>query len=158
MKFCSSPLCATFFLLCFSNACFGGEPAYGAKIQSSVVEGQALISVAQRTQGVFVLGFEAEDMYFLKTLSSSISDNALIEFKRGEGALVGAKLAQLLSLHQGDVFTLINPTGQSTFMGQTPLVIRYRILGVVDNSFLTMANDTIYITRTEAEKFLMPTR
>ncbi len=158
MKLCDSRLWARFVFFCFLSASFVGKPAHGAEIESSVVEGQALISVAQGTQGVFVLGFEAEDMYFLKTLSSSISDNALIEFKRGEGALVGAKLAQRLSLYQGDIFTLIHPTGESTFIGQTPLVIRYRMLGVVDNRFLTMASDTVYISRTEAEKFLMPAR
>lgn len=149
-------LWTVFFVLCSPNLLGGMDSAYGGQLPASGVEGQALATAAEGSRGVSIFGFDADDVSVLKALSSSASDAALDEFRLGKGAFVSAKLAQQLSIIPSDLITLANPTGQSTPMGPTSLVIRYRVLGVVDSPLLPGADETVYVRRTEAEKFSKP--
>ncbi|MCZ7451329.1 hypothetical protein O8B93_27590 [Agrobacterium rhizogenes] len=121
-----------------------------------VIEREALATGAKGSSGVLIFGFDADDLSLLKALSSSVMDAALEEFKRGEGLFVSPRLAQQLSINPGDLLMLANPTGQRTPFGSTPLIIHYRVLGIVNSPLLPRADVAVYLRRMEAEKFLKP--
>ncbi|MFK3780282.1 hypothetical protein [Agrobacterium sp. NPDC089420] len=147
---------ALFFTLCSPQLSVGGDRAYGRQGPGSIVEGQALATTAKGSSGVLVIGFDTVDVSALKVLSSSSSVAVLEEFRLGEGLFASSRLAKQLSINPGDLVTLLNPIGQNTPMGSTPLVIRYRVLGIVDSPLLSGADSTVYLSRVEAKKFPKP--
>jgi ABC-type lipoprotein release transport system permease subunit len=132
------------------------ESGHSRRSPGSAVERQALATVAGESRGVLIFGIEADKISVLKALSSSTSDDALDKFRLGEGGYVSANLSRQLSIHPGDVITLVHPTGQSSPMGLTPLVIRYRVLGIVDSALFASAVEAVYVRRIDAEKFPKP--
>ncbi|WP_416409267.1 hypothetical protein [Agrobacterium rosae] len=151
LRFSSYALCLA---LCLPNLAMGSESAHSSQPAGSVIEGQALATTAGGSSGVLILSIDPDNISVLKALSSSIIDGALDKFRLGEGGFVSANLSQHLSINPGDFITLVHPTGQSSpIMGPTPLVIRYRVLGVVDSALLAAAGETVYIRRADAEKF-----
>ena len=150
-------LSALFCVLGLPSVVVGLEPACGRYRQGSVVEGEVLAAAAGEARGTLVFGVEADCVSALKALSSIISDGSLDEFELGEGAFVSARLSQQLSINPGDELTLVYPTGQSSpIMGPTPLVVRYRVPGIVDGPLLNADGEAVYIRRIDAKKFSKP--
>lgn len=151
LRYSSYALCLAF---CLPNLAMGSESGHSSQPAGSIIGGQALATTAGGSRGVLILGIDPDNISVLKALSSSIIDGALDKFRLGDGGFVSANLSQHLSINPGDFITLVHPTGQSSpIMGLTPLVIRYRVLGLVDSALLAAAGETVYIRRTDAEKF-----
>ena len=145
-------LLAFFLVFCLSSLALGLEPARSGQVQDGVIQAEALATGAGKSRGVLVFGIEADGIAVLQALASR-SDATLGAFKRGEGAFVSTRLSQQLAINPGDLITLVDPTGESTPMGPTPSISRYRVLGLVDSPLFTAAGEGVYIRKTDAEKF-----
>jgi ABC-type lipoprotein release transport system permease subunit len=149
-------LSALFCVLCLPSLVVGLEPACGRQSQHSVIEVEALAAVAGKSRGTLVFGIEAECVSALRAVSGIARNGPLNEFERGEGAFVSARLSQQLSINPSDDLTLVYPTGQSTPMGLMPLIVRYRVLGIVDGPLLNADGEAVYIRRIDAKTLSKP--
>ncbi|MBW6423819.1 hypothetical protein KX729_20370 [Rhizobium sp. XQZ8] len=129
------------------------QNAHGEEANVPVIEREALASIKDASVGVLVFGIQAGQFSGFKVLSGSVEDKAAREFENGQGALVSAELAQQLSLHTGDVVTLLNPVGNVTPMGVAPSITRYRVLAIVGDETSYPGVGAVYIRRADAEKF-----
>ncbi|MBD8662004.1 hypothetical protein IFT59_01955 [Rhizobium sp. CFBP 8752] len=146
---------ALFLATCLATLTVAVESGRSGQPAGSLVEGMALAAASGESLGVLILGIDADKAFALKSLSSSTIDGALDKFRLGEGGFVGANLSKQLSIKPGDFITLVHPTGDSTPFGPMPLVVRYRVLGVVDSPLMSAAAETVYIRTTDAKKFVM---
>src|SRR6202008_4177077 len=104
----------------------------GITLAVPIIEGQALASSAFRTSGVLVRGMRAQDIAKLPGIGTHIVQGTLEGFDQGQGLVIGRRLADQLSVHVGDVFTLVSPRGAVTPMGITPRIKSYKVAAVFE--------------------------
>src|SRR5579862_7811929 len=104
----------------------------GIRLAAPVVDGQALASSPFNASGVFIRGIRADDLNNLTSIAKNIKQGSLEGFDEGQGIAIGRRLADALSLHAGDMMTLISPKGAVTPMGTTPRIKPYRITAVFE--------------------------
>ena len=104
----------------------------GIRLAAPVVDGQALASSPYNASGVFVRGIRADDLNNLTSIAKNIKQGTLEGFDEGQGVAIGRRLADTLSLHAGDMITLVSPKGAVTPMGTTPRIKPYRVTAVFE--------------------------
>src|SRR5579864_6054126 len=104
----------------------------GIRLAAPVVDGQGLGSSPFNAAGVFIRGIRADDLNNLTSIAKNIKQGSLEVFDEGQGIAIGRRLADALSLHAGDMMTLISPKGAVTPMGTTPRIKPYRITAVFE--------------------------
>ncbi len=102
----------------------------GVKLVAPIVEGQALAASPFNGSGVLVRGMRASELAKLPAIVGHIEQGSLDGFDRGQGLMIGRRLADQLSLRSGDNVTLVAPKGAVTPMGVTPRTKGYRIAAV----------------------------
>jgi lipoprotein-releasing system permease protein len=94
-----------------------------------VIEAQAIAMGPGQITGAIVRGLSPADLKATRIVSGNLTTGDLRGFGQGQYGgdviVVGARLAEQLSVRAGDTLTLISPSGGSTAFGGTPLQKSY---------------------------------
>lgn len=104
----------------------------GVRIAVPLVEGQALASSQFGASGVLVRGMSEKDLRGLPSVAGNIKSGTLEGFDKGQGLVIGKRLADQLSLRAGDNITLVSPRGAVTPMGTSPRIKVYKVGGIFE--------------------------
>ena len=72
---------------------------------------------------------------------------------RAQGVAIGRRLADTLSLHAGDMITLVSPKGAVTPMGTTPRIKPYRIAAVFEIGMSEYDASFVFMPLSEAQAY-----
>jgi lipoprotein-releasing system permease protein len=118
-----------------------------------LVEGQAFASSSYGSAGALVRGVRGRDLERLPGVAGHIIQGSLDGFDDGQGVVVGAKLAEHLSLRVGDKVTIIAPHGAETPFGVTPRMKAYTVAAIFQIGMATFDNTFIFMPLAEAQTF-----
>ncbi|WP_407062343.1 lipoprotein-releasing ABC transporter permease subunit [Bradyrhizobium sp.] len=125
----------------------------GIKLAAPVVDGQGLGSSPYNASGIFIRGIRGEDLNSLPSIAKNIKQGSLEGFDEGQGVAIGRRLADSLSLHAGDMITLISPKGAVTPMGVTPRIKPYRIAAVFEIGMSEYDSGFVFMPLKEAQAY-----
>ena len=118
-----------------------------------VVDGQALASGGGTSPGVVVRGIRAADLSALTSVSQSLSNGALMQFRGGDSVIIGARLAAKLGTGPGGTITLIAPRGNVTPFGVTPRIKTYTVAGTFNIGMSEYDSTFVFMPLTEAQLY-----
>ncbi len=109
----------------------------GVEIAIPFVEGQALASGANASNGVVVRGLTQTDLLSLPALGQSLRSGTIDGFGEptGEPAdtiIIGSRLAAQLGVTVGDNVTIVTPRGSVTPFGVTPRIKAYQVQAIFE--------------------------
>ena len=117
-----------------------GETAQRARRHPAVeaaapyVSAQALVGRGERIRGAQVWGVDPLLEPDVTDLARSIRDTALSRLQPGAwGVVLGGELARSLGVREGDVITLIAPSGQVTPAGVVPRLKQMTVVGTFNS-------------------------
>ncbi|WP_298257430.1 lipoprotein-releasing ABC transporter permease subunit [Bradyrhizobium sp.] len=125
----------------------------GIKLAAPVVDGQGLGSSPYNASGIFIRGIRGEDLNSLPSIAKNIKQGSLEGFDDGQGVAIGRRLADSLSVHAGDMITLISPKGAVTPMGVTPRIKPYRIAAVFEIGMSEYDSGFVFMPLAEAQAY-----
>jgi lipoprotein-releasing system permease protein len=125
----------------------------GVRLAAPVVDGQALGSSAFGASGVFVRGIRSSDLNNLTSIAKNIKQGTLEGFDEGQGVAIGRRLADQLSIHAGDMITLVAPKGAVTPMGTTPRIKPYRVVAVFEIGMSEYDSTFVFMPLSEAQTY-----
>jgi lipoprotein-releasing system permease protein len=125
----------------------------GVSLVSPLVEGHALASSPYGSSFALVRGIREADLKRLPGVGANIRQGTLEGFDQGQGAVVGARLAENLSLRIGDKITLIAPGGAQTPFGVTPRRKSYTIAATFQVGMSTFDSAFAFLPLNEAQAF-----
>lgn len=125
----------------------------GIRLAAPVVDGQGLGSSPFNASGVFIRGIRGQDLANMSSIANNIKQGTLDGFDDGQGVAIGRRLADLLSLHAGDMITLVSPKGAVTPMGTTPRIKPYRIAAVFEIGMSEYDSGFVFMPLTEAQNY-----
>ncbi len=126
---------------------------HGVLLAAPIIEGQALASSAFNTSGVLVRGTRAQDIAKLPAIGTHIIQGSLDGFDKGQGLVIGRRLADQLSVHVGDSFTLVSPRGAVTPMGITPRIKAYKVAAVFEIGMTEYDGTFVFMPLAEAQAY-----
>ena len=110
-----------------------------------IIDGQVMATSKRGAAGALVRGARAADLRNRPLISESLVTGSFSPYERGEGVIVGDRLARSLGLVAGDNITLISPKSSATVMGSVPRARAYKVVGTFevgmyeyDSSFVFM--------------------
>lgn len=120
----------------------------GVTAAAPLIEGQVMATTKDSAGGALVRGLRADDLAKYPFIANSINGGSFDAFARGEGILVGDRLASRLRVGVGGQITLISPQGNPTVMGVVPRARAFTIVATFnvgmyeyDSSFVYMPLD-----------------
>lgn len=122
------------------------------------VEGQVMVSANGQAQGAMVNGMRGEDIRKKPLVAEHIVGGDLGAFDRGEGVMIGARMAQKLGIGVGDSITLISPQGQATIAGMMPRLKAYPVAALFDVGMFEYDSGLVFMPFEEAQIFFKLTR
>jgi lipoprotein-releasing system permease protein len=125
----------------------------GVSFALPLVEGQALASSPFNSSFALVRGIRGADLKRLPGVGSTIKQGSLDGFDEGQGAVVGARLAEHLSLRIGDKITLLAPGGAQTPFGVTPRRKAYTVAATFQVGMSNFDNTFIFLPLAEAQAY-----
>jgi lipoprotein-releasing system permease protein len=125
----------------------------GIRLAAPVVDGQALGSSPFNAAGVFVRGIRADDLNSLTSIAKNVKQGTLEGFDEGQGVVIGRRLADQLSLHAGDMITLVSPKGAVTPMGTTPRIKPYKVTAVFEIGMSEYDSIFVFMPLPEAQAY-----
>jgi lipoprotein-releasing system permease protein len=117
------------------------------------VEGQVMVSANGQAQGAMVNGMRGEDIRKKPLVAEHIVGGELAAFDRGEGVMIGARMAQKLGIGVGDSITLISPQGQATIAGMIPRLKAYPVVALFDVGMFEYDSGLVFMPFGEAQIF-----
>jgi lipoprotein-releasing system permease protein len=125
----------------------------GVRHALPIVEGQALITTNDSSNGVFVRGVRENDLKALEGISSNINFGTLDGFDTTEGIVIGSRLANGLGVTVGDGITVVAPRGATTPFGTAPRVKRYPVTAIFELGMSEYDATIAFMPLGEAQKF-----
>jgi lipoprotein-releasing system permease protein len=125
----------------------------GVSFALPLVEGQALASSPYNSSFALVRGVRGADLKRLPGVGSTIRQGALDGFDEGQGAVIGARLAEHLSLRIGDRITLLAPGGAQTPFGVTPRRKAYAVAAIFQVGMSNYDNTFVFLPLPEAQAY-----
>ena len=125
----------------------------GVSFALPLVEGQALASSPYNSSFALVRGVRGADLRRLPGVGSTIRQGALDGFDDGQGAVIGARLAEHLSLRIGDRITLLAPGGAQTPFGVTPRRKAYPVAAIFQVGMSNYDNTFVFLPLPEAQAY-----
>ncbi len=125
----------------------------GVRLVAPVVDGQGLAASPFNASGVLIRGMRADDLNNLTSIAKNIKQGSLEGFDEGQGVAIGRRLADQLSLHAGDMVTLLQPKGAVTPMGVTPRIKPYKITAVFEIGMSEYDTSLVFMPLAEAQKY-----
>ncbi len=126
----------------------------GVKTALPVVQGQVMVSYHGTANGAMVTGIRVEDLAAKPLLTKKI-DGDLEAFKRGEGVIIGSRMAERIGVHIGDSITLISPEGRATPAGVVPRIKAYPVVATFSVGMFAYDNGLVVLPFNEAQVFFM---
>ncbi|MFM2057461.1 MAG: hypothetical protein RLY71_1846 [Pseudomonadota bacterium] len=94
------------------------------------VAAQGLIALGEDMRGAMVRGIDPAEEANVTPLAAQLRDGVLKRLTPGGwGVVLGAELARSLGVHEGDVITLVTPSGQTTPAGMVPRLKQLTVVG-----------------------------
>jgi len=125
----------------------------GVRFALPLVEGQALASSPYNSSFALVRGVREADLKRLPGVGANIKQGTLDGFDDGQGAVIGARLAEHLSLRVGDRITLLAPGGAQTPFGVTPRRKAYPVAATFQVGMSNFDNTFIFLPLAEAQAY-----
>jgi lipoprotein-releasing system permease protein len=125
----------------------------GIRLAAPVVDGQGLGSSAFGAAGIFIRGIRSGDLNNLTSIAKNIKQGTLEGFDDGQGVAIGRRLADQLSIHAGDMITLISPKGAVTPMGTTPRIKPYKVAAVFEIGMSEYDSTFVFMPLAEAQTY-----
>lgn len=97
-----------------------------------MVKGEVMVTANGRGGFGQALGLTVAKFSERKLLADSIVMGSLEEFEKGEGIMLGSRLANSLDVRLGDLATLVSPQGEVTAFGSVPRMKAYPVVGIVE--------------------------
>lgn len=121
----------------FSDVQTRVQGANGVEIVVPFVEGQALASGLNASNGVVVRGITLDDLNALPSLPDSIRSGTFEGFGEGgedatDTIIIGQRLAATLGVAVGDNVTIVTPRGSVTPFGVTPRIKAYQVQAIFE--------------------------
>jgi len=137
----------------YDKKTLGLQGVAGVKTVLPKVEGQIMASANGVSNGAMVSGLRAEDIEKKPLLTNKIAASSLIAFGRGEGVIIGRRMAEKMRLHVGDGITLISPEGRATIAGMVPRVKAYQVVGTFELGMFAYDSSLILMPFLEAQTY-----
>ena len=118
-----------------------------------IVDGKVLASANGYNNGVLVRGMRESDLASLTIVSSTLSKDALANFRGDDAVIIGAGVAQTLGLRPGDNITLIAPKGDVTPFGTTLRTKTYLVAGTFKIGNTAYDSNFVFMPLAEAQLF-----
>ena len=125
----------------------------GVRFALPLVEGQALASSPYNSSFALVRGVREADLKRLPGVGANIKQGTLDGFDEEQGAVIGARLAEHLSLRVGDRITLLAPGGAQTPFGVTPRRKAYPVAATFQVGMSNFDNTFIFLPLPEAQAY-----
>ena len=125
----------------------------GVTLALPLVEGHALASSPYSSAFALVRGVRGADLARLPGVGANIRQGTLEGFDDGQGAVIGARLAENLSLRIGDKITLLAPGGAQTPFGVTPRRKSYTVAAIFQVGMFQYDNTFIFLPLAEAQAY-----
>ncbi len=106
---------------------------------------QVMATTQGLTSGAVVRGVRGEDLAERAVVSENIVQGSLPAFARGEGVLIGVRMAERFGLGIGDEITLISPKGNVTAFGTAPRLKDYPIVAIFDVGMSEFDSSIVYM-------------
>ena len=104
----------------------------GVKSAIPLVDGQALASGPNQSNGVLVRGLREADLPKVSSIHDNVRLGTLTGFADAHGVGIGTRLATELGLTIGDNLTLVSPRGSVTPFGVTPRIVSYPVVAIFE--------------------------
>ncbi len=119
------------------------------------VEGQVLVTSNTNSAGAVVRGLKHEDVQRLPWLADHIIDGSLDLYEKGEGILIGARMADRFGVRAGQELTLISPKGNVTAFGSAPRAHAFIVSGVFNMGMTDYDGGIIFMPLPMAQTYFM---
>ena len=120
-----------------------------------IVQAQALVMGPGQVTGAIVRGMRAEDLRGNSLIAKNIKDGSLKGYGDGEYGgdilLIGAGMADRLSVRAGDSVSIVSPSGAATAFGSTPRRKAYTLGGVFNVGLTQYDSAFIYMPLEQAQ-------
>lgn len=117
------------------------------------IEGQIMASYRGQAVGAMAAGYRAEELSTKTLLTEKITAGDIEAFKRGEGIVIGSRMADKMGIVVGDSLTLISPEGRATIAGMVPRVKAYPVVGIFSIGMFAYDNGMILMPFEEAQLY-----
>ena len=97
-----------------------------------LIEGQIMATANGRGYGALVRGMTAAKFMERDVLADSLVIGSLEEFEKGEGIILGSRLAASLRVILGEQVNLVSPQGEVTAFGTVPRMKAYPVVGIIE--------------------------
>ncbi|MCK5276240.1 MAG: lipoprotein-releasing ABC transporter permease subunit [Alphaproteobacteria bacterium] len=97
-----------------------------------LIEGQIMATANGRGYGALVRGMTAAKFMERDVLADSLVIGSLEEFEKGEGIILGSRLAANLRVILGEQVNLVSPQGEVTAFGTVPRMKAYPVVGIIE--------------------------
>lgn len=117
------------------------------------INGQGMVSVSDRMEGVMVRGILPDAEQHLTALGDKMKRGELSALRSGEFNIVlGVDLARTLGAHVGETVLLITPQGQVTPAGMMPRLKQFHVVGIFEIGMAPYDNALALIHLEDAQK------
>lgn len=117
------------------------------------ISGQVMASTRGISSGALVRGVRGEDLAAREVISENIVQGSLPAFARGDGIMIGVRMAQRFGLRVGDDLTLISPKGNVTAFGTAPRLKDYPIVAMFDVGMSDFDSSIIFMPLSLAQVY-----
>jgi lipoprotein-releasing system permease protein len=101
----------------------------GVAQTTPLIQDQVMVSAGRKARGAQVRAIPPEGVKDFEYLKARMVDGSWEAFTRGEGLLLGDRLARHLKVSAGDSITVISPEGRQTVVGLVPRLKAYPVAG-----------------------------
>lgn len=117
------------------------------------IEGQVMASFRGRSLGAQVIGYRTQDLAGKKLLMDKIVEGDIEAFNRGEGIIMGARMAEKMGISIGDSLMLISPEGRATPAGMVPRVKAYPVVAIFSVGMFAYDSGLVLMPFEEAQLY-----
>ena len=121
---------------------------------TSLVEGQALLSVRGYSTGVLLRGLSAASLPHKPRLFRSLSEESRADFAAEKGAMIGEQLALRLGIELGDSLVILVPQGVPTAFGSLPNEATLLLVGIFKSEIYEYDNGFVLLPLGVAQNLL----
>lgn len=125
----------------------------GVKSVLPKVDGQVMLSFKGQATGAMVAGYRAEDIAKKSLLASKMTSDVMDALARGDGIVIGSRMADKFGIREGDSVMLISPEGRATVAGLMPRVKSYSVVGIISIGMFAYDNSLVLMPFSEAQTY-----
>lgn len=129
----------------------------GIKSAIPIVQGQVMINAHGQAVGAQASGIRPQDMQYKSLVAKKLVAGDLEAFNRGEGVIIGKRMAEKLGVGIGDAITLISPEGRATPAGTIPRIKPYPVTAIFNIGMFAYDNGLVVLPFDEAGIFFLQT-